>query len=310
LIAVFKELRRGIKVYLDYSRNPEGLDSHALDERIKEWYIEIKGINLTQEEIKKNPLARLAKINLPSINWLKEHGIDLEKGERVEVAPAVQHFQGGIKIRRKGETTLKGLYACGECAGGEHGANRPGGNALLDSQVFGKISGRNAAVEAAGLPSPAIPEKRIESYLKRMTSVFNNKREGMPASLVRKKVQRILSGYAGVMRIGEELSKGIDKLKEIKKKECRIDENGLIYYLETVNIIDVAVIILNACRIRNESRGPHLRFNTFRETEPLPRDDDNWRKYIVIKKDISSHELKFEIIEPVRPCKATTDFSD
>jgi succinate dehydrogenase / fumarate reductase flavoprotein subunit len=85
--------------------------------------------------------------------WLKEHGIDMEGGDKIEIAPAAQHFQGGIKIHEKGQTSIKGLYAVGECAGGQHGANRPGGNALLDGQVFGKIAGSNAAEEAVRLSS-------------------------------------------------------------------------------------------------------------------------------------------------------------
>ena len=63
-------------------------------------------------------LARLREINPDSIQWLKDNGIDLEKDEMIEIAPSAQHFQGGVKIRKQGDTEIKGLFAAGECAGG------------------------------------------------------------------------------------------------------------------------------------------------------------------------------------------------
>lgn len=273
-VAVFKELAEGRKVYLDYARNPEGFDRDSL-----------------------TPLARLQKINLPVVEWLKKRGVDLEKGDKLEVFPAVQHFQGGVKIRKNGETTLKGLYACGECAGGQHGANRPGGNALLDSQVFGKISGKNAAIEA-GNKLGSCTRSQAESYAAKLKSVAS---EGMPASAARQKVQQISSRYASVVREEHGLAKGIDKLREIKNNGISVDKNGLTYLIETMNIIDAAEIILNACQIRTESRGPHLRFNNLEEDKPVPRDDENWHKYVVIKKNMDANELKFEVREPARP---------
>jgi fumarate reductase (CoM/CoB) subunit A len=74
---------------------------------------------------------------------LLKHGLDLRK-EAIEFAPAVQHFNGGARIDLHGRTCLNGLFAAGENAGGQHGADRPGGNALADSQVFGRRAGEAA----------------------------------------------------------------------------------------------------------------------------------------------------------------------
>src|SRR5208283_5540105 len=108
-----------------------------------------------------SPLYRLMEINPESVEWFKDRGIDLAKGDLIEVAECAQHFQGGVKIDEKARTTVTGLWAAGETAGGQHGANRPGGNALLDCQVFGKIAG----VEAA----------RAAPFLKARDSAFYNR---------------------------------------------------------------------------------------------------------------------------------------
>ncbi|MCX6687672.1 MAG: FAD-binding protein, partial [Methanoregula sp.] len=70
-------------------------------------------------------------------------GVDI-RNEPMEVAPTAHHIMGGLRITPQCETTLPGLFACGEVAGGVHGANRLGGNALADTQVFGKRAGESA----------------------------------------------------------------------------------------------------------------------------------------------------------------------
>ena len=71
-------------------------------------------------------------------------GVDI-KNEAIEVAPTAHHFMGGIKINSDASTSLPNLFACGEVCGGVHGANRLGGNALADTQVYGKIAGETAS---------------------------------------------------------------------------------------------------------------------------------------------------------------------
>jgi len=80
---------------------------------------------------------------------LLKAGIDLAR-DRIEVGPVVQNFNGGILIDAEGFTGVEGLYAAGEVTGGVHGADRPGGNNLTDTQVFGYRAGRAAADFAAG----------------------------------------------------------------------------------------------------------------------------------------------------------------
>lgn len=280
-VAMFKEIFRGQKVYLDYQFNPEGFRFQDLDPKWQERYQrEIKN-PISSELRQRSPLDRLLEINPESIEWLKQHGIDLTKGDLIEVAPCIQHFQGGVKIRKRGETSLKGLFAAGECAGGQHGANRPGGNALLDGQVFGKIAGHEAALEAMRLKPSEIPRKQIQTYMKEL----ENLKEGERASEIRKEIQSLTSHYASIVRTEKGLKEGLVILKFLKKKGIAQDEKGLIFALETKNLMEVAEMIFRACLLRRESRGPHLFFERFEDLRPVSSKDPQWRKYIVIRKE-------------------------
>jgi len=297
-IAVFKELRKGKKVYLDYSRNPQGLEWEKLSEVI-DWYKEIKKIDLLKNRmLEESPLLRLQGINSQAVSWLQERGIDLARGDKIEIAPAAQHFQGGVKIGKEGQTTLKGLYAAGECAGGQHGANRPGGNALLDSQVFGKIAGSYALKEAQRMENFVdIDSSFIKRMENRLEKLRNNKK-GKDASLVREEIQEITSSLASIMRIEKGLKEGIERLDWLEKDSLSSEKESLVFTLETLNMLKVAQMVIGAARIRKESRGPHLYFDSFDDSIPLPRKDESWCRYIVIVKE--GEKMKFEIKNPIR----------
>ena len=295
-VAVYRELSSGRKVYLDYSCNPRNLEWEKLREAVG-WYKEIKAVDLLKEKrLRMSPLSRLERINPEAVSWLKERGIDLVKGMRIEIAPAAQHFQGGVKIRDKAQASIKGLYAAGECAGAQHGANRPGGNALLDCQVFGKIAGLSALDEAKRINnSHNIPLYiyKIEESLRNL----QNKSGGKEASLVRRRIQNLLFCCASIVRTEKRLSEGVKKLEKIKRQGIQADNRGLIFALETWNLLTVARMIMGTARIRRESRGPHLYFHSFNDPEPLPRNDKLWQKYIVVRK--TAENMQFEIEKPV-----------
>ena len=279
-VAMFKEIAQGHRVFLDYSINPEGFQFQDLDPKWQERYEKEVKSRIDPDQRAASPFYRLLEINPDAIEWLKGHGIDLGTGEQMEIAPCIQHFQGGIKIRGKGDTSLKGLYAAGECAGGQHGANRPGGNALLDGQVFGRISGREAAKAAMNLKQePEVIFRRVKKFL----SKLNHMDKGKEASWVRKEIQSITSRFASVVRTEEGLREGLKRLKVLKKEGVAIDEKGVAFALETENLLDVAEMILKACLLRKESRGPHLFFRRFEDPHPLPSQDRKGKRYIVIQ---------------------------
>lgn len=283
-IAAERELDGGWRVFLDYSRNPEALDWARMDPEIVNWY-KSKGVDLSDPEPAGSPLARLLRINPQSVEWLRERSVDLRR-DLLEIAPAVQHFQGGVKIGPDARTSLPGLYAAGEAAGGQHGAKRPGGNSLLDGQIFGRIAGEEAARRARKVGTSALEE------LKAL------KGNGRPASEVREELKAIMSKYAGVVRTEEGLAEGIELILKLKEEGVAVDDQGPAFAAETLGMIDVGEMILRAARMRRESRGCHLFFRSPGDPLPLPRDDMNWRRYIVIS--LREGEMHLEAQEPVR----------
>lgn len=296
-VAIHKETQAGRRVFLDFSRNPVGFDWDRLLPELKARYeSEVKN-PLGPAARYESPLKRYLEINPESVQWFKERGIDLEQGDLVEIAPAAQHFQGGIKIRTRAETSIPGLFAAGECAGGQHGANRPGGHALLDCQVFGRIAGREAALEAGHVKGQVCPSERsLEAALRRIESLREG--PGIPASAARARLQRTVSRCAGVFRTEKGLSEGIAEIADIKAEGIVSDDRGLAYAVETAGMLYVAEMVLRAARMRRESRGPHLFFDSDDDIVPLARNDGNWCRYIVIRKG-QEGEMRLETRKPV-----------
>jgi succinate dehydrogenase/fumarate reductase flavoprotein subunit len=296
-IAVSREIARGKRVFLDYGSNPAGFDLDALPQDIQQRYEGEKKAPVADAQRKGAPFHRLREINPDSIAWLKEHGVDLEVGDAIEIAPAAQHFQGGVKINRLAETTVRNLYAAGECAGGQHGANRPGGNALMDCQVFGKIAGARAAENARARSSEKVTQEMVERCIKSIQHTLE-KPSAESASSVREKVQSLLSSAAGVIRTEKGLSDAITQVEELSRAGVRPDEKGLAFAVETLGILDTTRMVMGAALRRKESRGPHLFFASPDSPDPLPRNDRDWREYIVISR--RDGQMIFEKKLPVR----------
>lgn len=292
-VAVARELAAGRRVFLDYRSNPESLDLDALPEQIRARYAQEKGAAISGSDAI-SPLERLLAINRPSVQWLAERGVDLEAGELLEIAPAVQHFQGGVKTRTEADTAVPGLYAAGETAGGQHGANRPGGNALLDSQVFGRIAGRSAARYARAHPAGLIDPDEGIGKLEQLFSA-----NGSAAESITAEVQRCMSAACGVCRTDSGLRQALDDLRTLAQQGVRRDDSALSRSIEAANILQVARAVALAALERDESRGPHLRFATEDSLRPLPPDEERWSRYIVIRR--TEQGPVATVREPVRP---------
>ncbi len=282
-LAVFREIRKGHHVFLDYSKNPTGFDFEKLSANTKKKYLsEVK--NPIEAHLRNaSPLHRLKEINPQAVFWLKKHGVDLENGDWLEIAPAVQHFQGGLKIREKGNTTVAGLFAAGECAGGQHGANRPGGNALLDSQVFGRIAGEAAAQMAQSEKSPAVTPEKIRKEENRLEALLKQK-SGTPVSEIWQSVRQLTYRYASVVRTEIGLNQALEKLRSLQKEAIILDRRGLKGYFELQSVLRVAEMILQSARLRKESRGPHLFFEKETDVWPQPSGGKEWERYAVLWK--------------------------
>ena len=304
--AVFNEMAKGNHVYLDFAKNPVDFNFSLLDEKNRKRFEDELQVEVTEEILQTSPIERLKVINPKVINWLKDRGIDLVKGDKIEIAPAAQHFQGGIKIRKQGETNIKGLFAAGECAGGQHGANRPGGNALMDCQVFGKISGTSAAQYSLNSKNSAITDASISDGsisdgsmddLDRKEQIKVGKDNSITIEELKKQLNLIMSRYASVVRTRDGLILLYAKIATLKSKEIEKDEENLINYYETLDMLLTAETIAIACIQRVESRGPHLYFEEEGKDHHMNKSKE-YEKYFVIRKE--NGELKVSPQETVK----------
>ena len=185
-------------------------------------------------------------------------GIDIRK-EAMEVAPTAHHFMGGVAISPEGKSSVAGLFAAGEVSGGVHGGNRLGGNALAETQVFGKRAGESAgkytglcAADAASAAEEALlrTEKEIESLYSGTVS---------PAS-VKKELQNLMWKNVGIYRNELDLrvaEREIKRLSSAKLKITSVTEAAAAFTVK--NMLTVAALVVNGALLRRESRGAHTR---------------------------------------------------
>jgi fumarate reductase (CoM/CoB) subunit A len=199
--------------------------------------------------------ARQIEERLPvMLEQFLKYGVDI-RTEPMEVAPTAHHIMGGLRIDPFCQTTLPGLYACGEAAGGVHGANRLGGNALAETQVFGARAGGSAS--KASVQNISAPQDQVGAALSMMDGYLSG--DVLP-DVVKHELQTIMWRGAGIFRskvVLEETKVGLDHLS--RKKLKAVDPSGLIDCCITRNMIDTARLIVTAALLRDESRGAHVR---------------------------------------------------
>jgi fumarate reductase (CoM/CoB) subunit A len=213
-------------------------------------------------------------------------GLDIRE-EPMEVAPTAHHFMGGTCINQHGETSLKNLYAAGEAAGGVHGANRLGGNALADTQVFGKRAGEKAAKNALKAEF-GLNQDQISSEEDRIRALFKNG-DYYPFE-IKKELQETMWNNVAIIRNEKGLKKALGKIDELKGmlRNMKVPDiggfnNDLQDALEVENMLLVASMVAKAALIREESRGAHYR-------EDYPETRDKWKKSIVLNRN---REIKY-----------------
>ena len=297
-IALYKEWKAGRRTFLDFGRNPAGFSFDWLTEENQARYRREMSTDLGEAARNGLPLERLREINQPSIDWFAEYGIDLTKGDLIEVAACAQHFQGGIKIDAQARTTVPFVWAAGETAGGQHGANRPGGNALLDCQVFGKIAGESAAAQVKALKNQRTEvaeaadegalRAAVEGVLEELVRSADNE---MPAMEFRRALQILTEGGAGIVRTEAGLREALSQLEKYKTQGFAMGEKAPAYFFENKSLLLTAEAVLRAALLRDESRGPHLRFAGYDDNTPIPRQEGTWEKYIVIRRGDGTMEL-------------------
>jgi fumarate reductase (CoM/CoB) subunit A len=189
-----------------------------------------------------------------------KYGVDI-RTEPMEVAPTAHHIMGGLKITPECKTTLAGLFACGESAGGVQGANRLGGNALADTQVFGKRAGEFAArAEKRAKKIDPAQIAKTEERLERFLSGTEN-----PAT-VREELQHAMWKGAGIFRDEAGLKNALAVASRLLKAPIRAaSQRNLADCCIVENMSLTASLICRSALIRPESRGAHMRTDIAQE---------------------------------------------
>jgi succinate dehydrogenase / fumarate reductase flavoprotein subunit len=200
--------------------------------------------------------------------------------EPIPIQPGQHYSMGGIACDVDGATEAVGLFAAGEAACvSVHGANRLGGNSLLETLVFGRRAGIAAAGQAETSPEPseAVLEVILREEVVRLNEILLRKANLRPADL-KKRLQRVMFEKFGVFRDGPVMEEGLEEVRTIKTQleETGIDYTGrvfnqaLVTYLEVEAMVELAEVVAMGSLARRESRGSHFRLD-FPE-----RDDANW----------------------------------
>lgn len=209
--------------------------------------------------------------------------------EPIPVQPGQHYMMGGIETNLWGETEVKGIYAAGECACvSVHGANRLGGNSLLDCIVFGKRAGERAAIKLRGEGEAKnyshSLEKALEKVKDRLEASLNDKGKEDP-SLIRDSLRRTMFRKVGIFREKAALGEALDEVRSLREryKALRASPGGMVFNLDLMRNLELegqlelAEIITMGALAREESRGSHFR------REFALRDDVNWLKHTMAR---------------------------
>jgi len=218
--------------------------------------------------------------------------------EPIPVFPTAHYVMGGIPTDRLGhvvvpasdgsEQIVPGLYAAGECACvSVHGANRLGGNSLLDILVFGRAAGQQIIDHLKDDPEhKTMDETAVEQAVARLTR-WVQPGEGISVRELRDEFRKVMEDHAGVFRTDDIMSEGVAKVKALREKlkdvrlgdQSKVFNTARIEALELENLIDIGMAIVLSALERKESRGAHSR------PDYTERDDANWLKHSVYFKE-------------------------
>jgi succinate dehydrogenase / fumarate reductase flavoprotein subunit len=201
----------------------------------------------------------------------------------IPVQPGQHYSMGGVASGADGATPMPGLYAAGECACvSVHGANRLGGNSLLETVVFGKLSGAAIAKALEGMDAPgkesAVSQAERE---RRRIDALLSRTSGERMMDIREELRSAMFAHFGVFREEKSMKTGLEKLEDLKARLTKIyiDNKGkvfnyaLIYALELEGMLDIAGTLALGAYERRESRGSHAR------DDYTTRDDENFLRH-------------------------------
>jgi len=257
-------------------------------------YVHLDLTHLGREKI----LERLPAIRDIAINFT---GVDPIE-EPIPIQPGQHYFMGGIDVNAGGASEVEGFYAAGECSCvSVHGANRLGGNSLLETIVFGRRAGDSAAryvkdggKAAAGPQAEKVVAATLAETEKKVERVLSADGPEDPADL-RDELRENMFETIGLFRDEETMARGLDKVRELRERYPRIGikNRGRRYNLDWCRNLELEGMILVAEAIaagalaRKESRGSHFR------TDCTERDDKNFLKHTIARLTADGPKLEY-----------------
>ncbi len=224
---------------------------------------------------------------LPGIRDLAIHfeGVDPIE-EPIPITPCQHYTMGGIDTDVDGRTVMPGFYAAGECACvSVHGANRLGGNSLLETIVFGRRSGAAVVADLAGRAgggdASAAGARAVADVEARVAALAARGADGQDPYAIRADMMATMKDHFGVFREEKQMREGLERLLALKERCATIGLRNaggifnldLIRTLELEGMVDLALAVATGAVQRTESRGSHAR------TDYPTRDDENWLKH-------------------------------
>lgn len=270
------------------------------------------GAYLSFRHMPRNLLNHFLEVRweVPFFKDLRKVGVDIRE-DALEIGPAAHYIQGGCWINDRCETSLPGLYAAGECAGGKDGADRLAGNALSFCMGMGYVAGREAATQARSEGFPSLDEDQVEAVCSEALSPFD-RTKGIKAVELKREIRRLMSTYNMYHRKEEEMQSSLDQLAGMRKEmlpalrtsaQTRRFNLDWIHAMEARNMLDVAEMSFGCAIRRKESRGLH-------ERADYPDQDPGWLKHNIItnvdgEMQFTTEPVDFSYMKPPESSKAT-----
>jgi succinate dehydrogenase / fumarate reductase flavoprotein subunit len=204
--------------------------------------------------------------------------------EPMEVGPTCHYVMGGVEVEPDtAQSSIKGLYAAGEVAGGMHGSNRLGGNSLSDLLVFGRRAGAGAAmyVESLGENRPKISEADVDAAAAEALAPFELEGGENPYT-IHQELQQSMNDLVGIIRKADEIEQALSRLAEFRGRIAKMTVEGHRQFnpgwhlaLDLRNMLTVSECVAKAALLREESRGGHTR-------DDFPGMNAEWRKLLLV----------------------------
>jgi succinate dehydrogenase / fumarate reductase flavoprotein subunit len=213
----------------------------------------------------------------------------------VPIKPGAHYTMGGIRVDKTCASPVQGFFAAGECSAvSVHGANRLGGNSILETVVFGRIAGVSAAQYAREHDYAAFPSNALQVQEDRRNALFQSTGKEKVAVL-RDAMQAAMNEHFHIFREDAQMRAGIEKIRTLRQRYANvaINDHSMIFNtalteaFELDAMLDLAEIIAHGALARTESRGAHAR------TDYKDRDDANWLKHTVVTSSSDGPKLAY-----------------